>query len=139
MSEMLTIACRGVLSVILLPVLLACKGADPVVHVTGTSTASDSQISRITVSFTVTNRGAMKQASNVLQFVDIYQDGIKRDTRSIPPLKPGQTFSTSYVYQRSADAGTGTTTLALRLNMRQPRSRGIANCDTSNDSATVTF
>ena len=138
MNTMLTIGCRRVLSVVLLPVLLACNGADPVVKVAGTSMAGDYQINRYTISFTVTNRGTMKQASNVLQFVDIFQDDIKRDTRSIPPLKPGQIFSTTYVYPRAADAGTGTTTLTLRLNMRQPAGTA-ANCSTANDSATVTF
>ena len=138
MNTILTIGCRRVLSVVLLPVLLACNGAHPVVKFAGTSMVGDYQVNRYTISFTVTNRGKIKQASNVLQFVDIFQDGIKRDTRSIPPLKPRQIFSTTYVYPRSADAGRGTTTLTLRLNMRQPAGTA-ANCSTANDSATVTF
>jgi len=138
MNTMLTIVCRRVLSVVLLPVLFACNGADPVVKVTGTSMAGDAQINRYTISFTVTNSGTRKQASNVLQFVDIFQDDVKRDTRSIPPLKPHQVFSTSYVYPRAAGAGEGTTTLSLRLNMRQPAGNK-ANCSTANDTATVTF
>ncbi len=117
----------------------ACSGADPAVRAAQTGMSADGGINHYTISISVTNRGNKKQASNVLQFVDIIQEGIKRDTRSIPPLRPGQTFTTSYIYARSSDAGPGTTTLMLPLNMRQPASPGIANCGTGNDSATVTF
>ena len=131
----------GILTVILLSTGLAsaCNGADPVVRAVQTGMSTDAGMNHYTVSISVTNRGNMKQASNVLQFVDIFQEGIKRDTRSIPPLRPGQTFTTSYVYNRSSDAGAGTTVLDLRLHMRQPASRGIANCNTGNDTASVSF
>lgn len=104
-----------------------------------TGMTADDGINHYTIRISVTNAGDMRQASNVLQFVDIIQEGIKRDTRTIPPLRPGQTFTTTYIYNRSSDAGAGTTTLTLRLNMRQPASPGAANCATGNDSTTVTF
>jgi hypothetical protein len=139
MTTMLTIGFRRVLSVVLLPALLACNGADPVVRAMRTTMMGDGHVNRYTIAISVTNRGNMKQASNVLQFVDIFEGDAKRDTRSIRPLAPGQTFNTTYIYKRSADAGPGTTTLTLRLNMRQPAAPGAADCNTGNDSATVTF
>jgi hypothetical protein len=117
----------------------ACSGADPSVRAVQTGMSANGGINHYTISISVTNRGNKKQASNVLQFVDIVQEGIRRDAHTIPPLRPGQTFTTSYIYNRSSDAGAGTTMLTLRLNMRQPASPGIANCSTGNDSATVTF
>lgn len=139
MIMLLTVGFRRVLSAVLLPALLACTGADPVVRATQTAMSAAGGINHYTISISVTNRGHMKQASNVLQFVDIFQEGVKRDSRSIPPLRPGQTFTTSYIYSRSSDAGTGATNLMLRLHMRQPASPGAANCSTANDSATVSF
>jgi len=139
MNTVLTIGCGRVLSVVLLPLLLACHGADPAVRAVQTGMSADGGINHYMISISVTNRGHKKQASNVLQFVDIFENDIKRDTRSIPPLAPGQAFKTTYVYNRSADAGAGTTTLMLRLKMRQPISPGVANCSTANDNATVTF
>lgn len=117
----------------------ACSGADPSVKAAETGMTADGGINHYTIRISVTNAGNAQQASNVLQFVDIFQEGIKRDTRSIPPLRPGQTFTTTYIYNRSSDAGAETTTLTLSLNMRQPASPGAANCSTANDSATVTF
>jgi hypothetical protein len=67
------------------------------------------------ISGTVVNNGA-SQASGVLQSVDIYQGPTKLDTRSIPPLKAGQSFSFTYTADRAADAGKGTTTLKFQLD-----------------------
>lgn len=64
---------------------------------------------------TVVNNGPT-QASNVLQSVDIYQGPNKLDTRSIPPLKAGQSYSFTYTSDRAADAGKGTTTLKFQLD-----------------------
>jgi hypothetical protein len=63
----------------------------------------------------VVNNGPT-QSSSVLQSVDIYQGDQKLDTRSIPPLKAGQSYAFTYVADRASDAGKGTTTLKFQLD-----------------------
>jgi len=118
----------------------ACSGADPaIVSATAKGPTSDGQINRYAVNIRVANLGRMKQPSNLLQSVEIWQNGIKLDVKGLPPLKPGQSYAFTYVYQRSADAGVGTSTLNLKLTMRQPSPPGNMDCNPNNDNRTVTF
>ncbi len=66
------------------------------------------------VRVTVTNRGSHSQSGNVLQFVDVTQYGDRLDDKGIPPLAPGESYSWTYVWKRSAEAGSGTTPLNFR-------------------------
>jgi len=72
------------------------------------------------VRVTVSNRGNESQAGNTLQFVDVTQYGNRLDDKGIPPLAPGQSYSWTYVWKRSADAGTGTTPLNFQYRPYQP-------------------
>jgi CARDB len=83
---------------------------------------------------TVVNNGPA-QASNVLQAVDIYQGTVKLDTRSIPPLKAGQSYAFTYTSDRASDAGKGTTTLKFQLDPA-PSS---ADCSGSDLVASLNF
>ncbi len=83
---------------------------------------------------TVTNLGTQAEASNTLQFVNIYVDQMKRDDRGIPPLAPGQSYTFGYDWTRSAQAGNGTTTAHFRIEMRQG-----SNCNPNNGTYSVTF
>lgn len=83
---------------------------------------------------TVTNLGGQAQASNTLQFVDVYVDRQKRDSRGIPPLAPGQSYSFGFDWQRSTDAGNGTTTAHFRIDVRQG-----SDCNPGNGDNSVTF
>jgi hypothetical protein len=65
----------------------------------------------------LTNNGA-NQSSSTLQAVDIYKGPVKLDSKSIPPLKAGQSFTFAYVSDRSSDAGTGTTHLRFVLDAK---------------------
>jgi len=123
------------------PAFAACAGADPALtSVAVKSVAQANGINRYTLLGTVVNKGSQAQASDVLQFVNIYQTpGQKLDAKGIPPLGPAQSYTFSYVMLRASDAGRGTTTLRFQLEMRQPSPPGAADCDTSNDSFTVTF
>lgn len=118
----------------------ACAGADPAitaVSVKSVTSQGASGVNRYNIVGTVVNAGSEGQASNVLQFVDIYENGDKLDSRGIPPLKPGQSYTFSYAVMRSADAGKGTGILSFRLDMRQLSSR--EDCNLSNDSFTLRF
>jgi hypothetical protein len=66
------------------------------------------------VRVTVTNRANEAQAGKTLQFVDVVQYGNRLDDKGIPPLAPGESYSWTYVWKRSSDAGKGTTPLDFR-------------------------
>jgi hypothetical protein len=83
---------------------------------------------------TVTNLGSAAQASNTLQFVDIYVDRMKRDDRGIPPLAPGQSYTFGYTWVRAVNAGTGTTTTHFRMRIVQGQ-----DCNPANGVNSVTF
>jgi hypothetical protein len=111
-----------------------CRGADPAivsVAVKGVSNNGGTNVYHL--SGTVTNAGNARQSSNVLQFVDVYINGAKSDARGIPPLRPGQSYTFRYDFQRSSDAGDGTSRLRFQIDMRQPA--GTAqDCNLGNDS-----
>ena len=85
------------------------------------------------LSATVTNQGGHAQAGDVLQFVDIMQYGGRLDDRGIPPLAPGQSYTITYVWPRSADAGAMTSPLNFRM-----RSVAAESCPSSKSSAGIT-
>ncbi|HEX5274899.1 MAG TPA: hypothetical protein VFW34_06460 [Candidatus Rubrimentiphilum sp.] len=117
-----------------------CRGADPaIVSARVHGTTSDGRINRYALAIRVANLGSAKQPSNVLQSVEIYQNGIKLDAKGLPPLRPGQSYSFTYIFQRSTDAGEGTSTLALKLVMRQPSPPGKQDCNAGNDTYSITF
>lgn len=152
MLGLLTAGFRRVLSVLLVgaclilsrPAVVAaavsCAGADPaIVSATVQSTNTGGGINRYSLAIRVANLGSAKQPSNLLQSVDIYENGIKLDTKGLPPLRPRQSYSFVYVYQRSADAGAGTTVLHLNLTVHRPSPTGQQDCNARNDAYTVTF
>lgn len=117
-----------------------CSGADPALsQVVVKNVTQVGGLNEYHLTGTVTNTGSQKQASNVLQFVDIYRDREKMDNIGIPPLKPGQSYTFGWKFQRSQDAGDNTTRLHFRLRMVQPASMGRENCNLNNDSSAVTF
>ena len=117
-----------------------CAGADPAIASVVVANVTSAQGSNeYHLSGTVVNRGNRPQASDVLQFVDIYETGMKLDAKSIPPLAPGKSFNFTYVATRSADAGKGTTTLDFRLDVHRPSPAGDANCSSDDDEFSLTF
>jgi hypothetical protein len=93
----------------------ATCGAPAISGVAVKNVDSAGNLSHYHISGTVVNNGS-SQASNVLQSVDIYQGQTKLDTRSVPPLKAGQSFAFTYTADRASDAGKGTTTLRFQLD-----------------------
>ncbi|HKU82068.1 MAG TPA: hypothetical protein VJP76_07845 [Candidatus Tumulicola sp.] len=117
-----------------------CTGADPAITEVGIAGVTPAGgVDQYHVAGTVVNRGSQNQASNVLQFVDILQNGQRLDSKSVPPLAAGQSFTFTYVALRSTEAGKGTTTLHFQLRMRQPSPGGSENCSTDDDGNSVTF
>jgi len=116
----------------------ACAGPDPAItSVVVKSVTQAGGMNHYTLVGTVTNAGGQAQANDTLQFVDISQHpGEKLDAKGIPPLRPGESYTFSYETLRATDAGSGTTTLHFQLDERQPAG---SDCDTSNDSFTLSF
>jgi subtilase family serine protease len=112
-----------------------CSGADPAITsaVVKTVTTSGS-LNTYHLAGTVINLGSQAQPSNTLQFVDIYIDRQKRDSRGIPPLRPGQSYTFGFDWARATDAGNGTTTVHFVIDMRQG-----SDCDPGNGKYSVTF
>ena len=118
----------------------ACSGSDPAITSVGVKSVEPAgNVNRYHLTGTVVNEGNQSQASNVLQFVDIYQGGVKVDAKGIPALAAGQSYAFSYVAQRSQDAGKGTTNITFKLDFREPNSSAHADCSAANDAFTVTF
>ena len=112
-----------------------CLGSNPGVgHVHVAGMASSGQATRYHLVGTVTNLGTVGQPSNVLQFVDIWHDGQKVDSRGIPPIALGGHYTFSYDWLRASDAGSGTTTLIFRLRMVSG-----SNCNPSNSVSIIRF
>jgi hypothetical protein len=113
----------------------ACLGPNPAItHVAVSSHSTSGQVSRYHLVGTVTNLGSAGQPSNVLQFVDIWHDTDKMDSRGIPPIPIGGSYNFSYDWMRASDAGPGTTKLIFRMDMRSG-----TNCNPANGTYSVTF
>jgi hypothetical protein len=117
----------------------SCSGADlTVTNVAVKGMNSDGGINHYQISGTVTNIGSAAQASSVLQSVDVYKGTVKLDAKSIPPLKAGESYTFSYISDRSSDAGNNTTHLKFNLDLQSPNDP-TQNCSTQNDSFSLTF
>jgi hypothetical protein len=97
------------------------------------NTTSDGSLNHYQIDGVVTNTGA-DQPSNTLQAVDIYKGTVKVDSKSVPPLKAGQSFTFAYLADRSSDAGLGTTHLSFALDAKNG-----SLCDATAAPALVTF
>lgn len=117
----------------------SCHGVDlAITSVKVANVTSNGSVNRYTLVGTVSNNGDQKQASSALQFVDIYTNGQRVNDRGIPPLAPGQSYTFSYVWQRSTDAGNNTTLMRFSLRMVPP-SAGNADCNPGNNTTTIRF
>jgi hypothetical protein len=110
-----------------------CAGSDPqITSVVVKGVDSAANLDHYRLVGTVVNLGASGQPSNLLQSVEIHDADDKLDTKSIPPLKPGESFTFTYVSTRSSQAGKGTTELWFVLDPLSP-------CSTGSDRYTLTF
>jgi hypothetical protein len=117
-----------------------CSGADPAIvsaAVQGVTPSGGLNIYHIVG--TVENLGHAKQASSMLQFVEIYFDRNKVDTRGIPPLAPGGKYSFGYDFKRATDAADGSSHIRFQLSFRQPTPPGSQDCSAGNDVYRLTF
>ncbi len=98
-----------------------CSGADPaIVGATVKSVSEVAGVNHYVIGVSVMNHGNAGQPSDVLQSVDVFQNGNKVDTKGIPPLTAGQLYHFNYAFMRSAGAADGTTILKFALDMHKP-------------------
>jgi hypothetical protein len=139
---MLRIAILALLVVSQIPTAAsaACYGADTAItevlvqYVTHTH-----YVNVYHIQATIQNIGGQSQSSDVLQFVDVSQYGVRLDAGGLPPLAVGASHKFSYVFVRSRDAGANTTTLNFSVRFARPQPPGFQDCNRHNDHATVTF
>jgi len=129
----------ALLGTMLLAQNAACGGADPaIVSVRIASSTVQAGNTVYHISGVVENLGRTKQASNVLQFVDVDIAGTgKVDSRGIPPLAPQQRYTFGYDFKRSSGAGLGSSRLHFKLDFRQPSPPGSQDCNPANDEFTL--
>lgn len=116
----------------------ACPGPDlAITSLYVASVAHTQYLTLYRVVGTVRNAGQDMQPGNTLQFVDVNQYGNRLDDRGIPPLKPGESYSVSYVWPRAVDAGLRTTPLEFRLRGVSPS--GTQVCMPANGVRAIVF
>jgi len=101
-------------------------------------TDGDSGINLYRIGVTVENVGAGKQAGNTLDSVVMYQQGVKTDVKGLRPLAAGASQTVIFSFQRSTDAGRGTTKLRFRVASNQPNLPRDPNCNAASDTASTT-
>jgi hypothetical protein len=93
----------------------------------------DGNLNHYRIEMTILNNANAAQASNTLQFVDIYHARQRLDAIGVPPLRPGGSYKAFYTFTRSGDAGDQTTTLHLPMRLVQPA------CVVTPPARTITF
>ncbi len=80
------------------------------------SVTSSGAVNHYTIAISVENEGTLKQPSNLLQSVIVSKDGQRLDRIGLQPLRPKQTQTVRFTFDRGTDAGSGTTDLTLTLS-----------------------
>ncbi|MBV8344058.1 MAG: hypothetical protein JO190_03570 [Candidatus Eremiobacteraeota bacterium] len=118
----------------------ACYGADTAMTSVVVQYVTHTQYANVYhIAATVENVGGQSQSSDVLQFVDVSQYGMRLDARGLPPLAVGASHKVAYLFVRSRDAGANTTTLDFSIRFVRPNPPGFQDCNRSNDRLSVTF
>ncbi len=112
-----------------------CAGADPaIIGAAVKSTTQNGSLNHYVIAITVRNLGSMKQASNLLQSVDVFQNGNKVDQKGLQPFKPGTSQTVTYAFDRSTEADAKTTHFRFQLDFHMIAVPGNADCNTGNDT-----
>lgn len=113
----------------------SCNGADPaIMSAVLNSTTTTGHLNHYTIGITVQNMGTMKQASNLLQSVAVYQDGTKVDQKGLQPLARGGSEMVTYSFDRARSAAPRTTQLRFQLVFHGTAAPGNADCNLNNDA-----
>ena len=92
--------------------------ADPsITSATVRSVSTDGGLNHYTIAVTVENQGTLRQPSNLLQSVDVIMHGERVDRMGLQPLWPQKSQTVTYAFDRSVEAGDGSTALTFALDL----------------------
>jgi hypothetical protein len=112
--------------------------ADPSIVSAGVqSVTQNGALNHYTVGITVMNQGDVSQPSNLLESVDVIQAGQKSGQMGVQPLGPHQAQKVMYSFDRSVEAGNGTTDLTFYLDFNGMSGSNV-NCRGGQESYTIT-
>jgi len=133
-------AIRGdlpVLTLILAAALTGATCANPsIVSARIQSVTTNGGLNHYTIAITVQNQGSVRQPGNLLQSVDVFQDGLRVDRIGLQPLSPKQSQKVTYSFDRAADAGNGTTNLTLTLDFNGRSGKNV-DCEAGIETVTL--
>lgn len=108
--------------------------ANPSIISTGVqSVTTKNGLNHYTIAIVVRNIGTVRQPSNLLQSVAVLQDGDKVGQMGLQPLRPHQSQTVTYSFDRSADSGPGTTLLTFTLVFKGPTGTKV-DCHAGNET-----
>jgi hypothetical protein len=118
----------------------SCSGPDPAITgaVVKSQTMSAGGLNTYTIAITVQNVGSKGQPSNLLQSVEVMQNGDHVDQKGLQPLRPGQRQTVLYTFTRSHGAAPHTTRLTFALAQRTSSIPGPQDCNAANDQFRLT-
>jgi len=111
-----------------------CAGPNPAITAAELQSRSTTgELNRYVVAVHVKNLGTKGQPSNLLQSVEVMQNGDHVDQKGLPPLRPGQSATVTYAFTRSAGAAKNTTKLTFVLSQRTYAIPGPQDCSAADD------
>jgi hypothetical protein len=124
------------LAVMLAAALAGASCANPsILSAAVQSATANGALKHYTIAITVKNLGNVRQPSNLLQSVDVFQDDQRVDRIGLQPLGPKRSQTVTYGFDRSADAGDGTTNLLFTLDFNGRTGKNV-DCHGGNENFT---
>jgi CARDB len=93
-------------------------------------------LNHYTIAITVENLGNVAQPATLLQSLEVFQDREKVDQIGLQPLRPQQSQTVTYSFDRGADAGVGTTHLRFSLD-EHGQSGNHVSCFAGNETFAI--
>jgi hypothetical protein len=126
------------LALMLVAALTGASCANPSILSAGVqSVTTNGGLKHYTIAITVQNQGDVRQPSNLLQSVDVFQAGQRVGRIGLQPLGPKQSQKVTYSFDRSEDAGVGTTDLIFTLDFNG-RSGNNVDCHAGKEALRIT-
>ena len=125
------------LALILAAAVSAASCANPGIVSTGVqAVTTNNGLSHYTLAVMVQNLGPVRQPSNLLQSLDVLQDGEKVGRIGLRPLRPHESQKVTYSFDRSADADTGSTEITFTLDLNG-RAGNNVDCHSGKETVTI--
>lgn len=122
------------LSIIVAAALTGSTCANPsILSAKVQSVTPNGSLQHYTIAITVENIGQASQPKTLLQSVEVFQDRQRVDKIGLQPLKPKQRQAVTYSFDRSTDAGPGTTHLRFKLDYNGQSGNNV-DCQAGNET-----